>query len=201
MSRKSIGFDMDVSGVPFLIRALANQLPKRVYNKVVRRANNMAMTPVVKAAKKGTSIYGKPPRGESTGAMKKALSKRTKQYKASQTTFTVAGAKADAVYPGRPGTAANKPNKYAHLLEFGHRFAPRRKGARLDRMRESIVAGKRVKRFVTGNSQPLNTRARPFPVIGNAYAATKGTIQSIWKKEFRKGLFSELRMLKLRKGP
>lgn len=175
--KTSAFFDMEVGGGPEVNLAFL-LLPKRVFSKVARRANQAAVLPTLKAARKGTTIFN--PK-KSTGAYKKALTRKTKQYKSSMTTFSMVGARADFMLKGR------RPNKYAHLLEFGHRFTSTgAAGSKLDRKRQSR-SGKWS--FERGNDQEAKIRARPYPLIGNAYKATGRLMQ----KEFTKAMVSGTR--------
>ena len=186
--RRTIGADITVEGLPQLKRAF-QILPKRVLHKVMRQSNTNAMTPALKAARDWTRIVRK----DSTGAYKKSLTKKTKTYSKTSTVFSIVGAKSDYFFKGR------RPNKYAHLLEKGHRLAPRTSGAKLDRWRrvKDSQGHYTKKKFEKGNSAAIGF-VQAYPVIGSAYNQTSQVVTSKWKSEFAWRFDKEARILGLR---
>ena len=184
---------MAISGDKWIKHAF-KILPNNVFKRVLRKANHNAMTPALKEAR---VLSAKSNWKDSIGATAKAMTKKTKMYGKTFTAFSIVGAKADYSQIKTSATGKSsirKPNKYAHLLEHGHRLAPRIKGARLDRIRRRRDG---TKYFVAGNSQPTGS-VRAFKVIERAFKAAKSAIVNKWNHEFDTGFKKEASKLGLR---
>jgi len=105
-----------VSGLAEAVKALG-ELEPRVRDRVLRKAVRDACKPFVQAAKGHVPGAGAGYQGKATGLLQRLIGIKMRQKGAS-------GEKMVTAQVGVLGFAAS----YAHLLELGHRIAPRRKG-------------------------------------------------------------------------
>src|SRR5438105_3704771 len=96
-------------GAKELEKALKS-LGERTQRKVVRAAVNVAMTPVLKAARANAP--------EESGLLKESLAKKVKTYVESMTVVGIVGP--DTQTQGEFNGEKRKPANYAHLVEQGH---------------------------------------------------------------------------------
>ena len=107
------GYQFVVTGARELRRHL-RLLATAAANRVARRAVNMALTPVAKAAKRKAPVE--------TGLLKKSIGKKVKVYRRSEMVWGGVGPRKGFKGTGPDGKPRN-PLMYAHLVELGTKAA------------------------------------------------------------------------------
>ncbi len=181
-----------MSGITFdgmkKFNKIMEKLSFKEQKKIYRKANNKAMTPVIKRARSNLKAMNI----NDSGAMSKSLGKKTKIYAKSQVVNTTAGPRASftmevvrkqQVAPGvwRKRRMKARPANYIHLIERGHKIVAPRSLKSRDKKNGMGVA--KVKG--TGETIGFN-KARPF--LEPAIEASTAKIKAILAHELKKGL-------------
>jgi hypothetical protein len=148
------------------LQRILDALPGKVRRKVVRRAVNMAATPVVRAVKARAT--------KQSGTLKKSIRKKVKLYEGTAIALVGASSAVSGEHAGRK----RKPVYYSHLVEGGFDWKPnrRQKGHESNRKQRRSTSGRRV----TG---------RPF--MKPAFFASQAQAMTILEKELAAGVVKE----------
>ncbi len=159
-----------------LLNALA-VLPEKIFRKVVRRATNKAMTPVLKAARRLVS--------RRSGTLRKSLGKLTRVYPRRKTITTLVGPRSGYISP----TSGSRAGEYGNILEHG--AGP-----------HEIILGKPL--FLAGigliwGEKVMHPGTSPRPFLRPALSSNKAKAIGIFTKSVREGIEKETKAL-ARKG-
>lgn len=166
-----------------------DELPDRVFRKVIKKASNRAMSPVLKTAKARAP--------KETGLLRKSLGKKSKVYKRAGVQVTLVGPRTgfreEVMVEGPDGLMKDTrdPVKYAHLVEFG--TAPHEIGAERQRYvyDYSKPKGSRKKKVDTKVNQYTHPGSPPHPFMRPAFDENKAAIESIFRQETAAGVIEE----------
>lgn len=181
------GTNITLTGHRGLIKLL-RQLPDDVYRKVVKKANDDVMRPVLREAKKLTP--------SATGTLRRSLGIKTKLYPRRGVVFTLVGPRLGfgrKVSTGGGKSGFREPTKYAHMVEDGHRIA--RGGTTLRRNGESrFQAWARAKAH--GKKVAEHTgHVTPVWYLRRAWNGQKMTMFERYKAQLRVGILREAKRL------
>lgn len=140
-------------------------LPDKVQRKVTRRAVNLALTPVVKIARKLAAVR--------SGLLRKAIAKKVKVYRKGETVLGMVGINFDLV--GEWKGKKSRPAKYAHLIEYGFR----------------IVKGGSLKKRITALHAIVMKRVPARPFLRPAYEQGSGEMMQTLQSEMAAGISKE----------
>ena len=142
--RSNVTAGLTLQGDRELLNML-NALPDRVFAKVVKRATNSAMTPVLRDAKKIASSN----LIKDTGLLAESLGRKQKVYKRSGIVVVIVGPRKGFkrkvernYFGGEKKMVWADPLHYAHLVEFGHRLV--HGGALVRKDTGRLPAGKKL---------------------------------------------------------
>ncbi len=177
---------VSLTGDVELMRLLEN-LPDKVFKKVIGKASRKAMAPVVKSARRKAPAE--------TGLLRKSLGTKQKAYKKNGVTVTIVGPRKGfkskvKVDDGRGGTRteSRNPANYAHLVEFGTRPHSTSAGV------SSRSKDERTKAFTaTQTTKHPGTQAQPF--MRPAFDQNRGNIVRIMHEELAAGVVTEAKKL------
>lgn len=166
------------------LAALLKKLPDRVFNNVVRKANQDIMRPALKTAKQLAA--------KDTGVLRQSIGIKTKVYKKRGVVFTAIGPRVEfskKVKHGGGKSGVRWPVKYAHLVENGHRIA--RKGTVLNRRGQTLAQAKawaRKGKKTLGLSMGI---VRPHPFMRPAFNQHKHSMVGRYTLALRTGIMRE----------
>lgn len=149
------------------LRALFAELPKRVVNKCLRRAVQVASGPILKSAK------AKAPR--ESGLLKRSLVRKMKSRKGVHTATVGAKKGFSGTYRGKKRV----PSRYLHLVSKG--------------TRPHNVAGKKGLTAIHGSGFHPGAKANDF--LLEAYRANKANAERLAADSLKTSIYSEARKL------
>jgi hypothetical protein len=150
-----------------VLRRLARVEPA-IERKVLPSACRAGAAPQAKAAKRilrgMISNYSKPRSGMLAKSLRVRAGKRT--HRGVVTAIVMAGRKDVGIYKGK----TNKPSKYQHLVELGHRIVVRQSGGKTER---GFVLKRADGREIGGSLGRHAGNVPPRPFLNRAFEQTK----------------------------
>lgn len=171
MSGAMVTIQIDKAVERKLQRAL-HALPDKIFEKVVKSAANLAMRPVIRAARAKVPV--------NQGLLKASLGTRRKTYKRAKVVYVAVGPREGFK---DPETGA-EPRFYAHLVELGtapHNVPAPPGGLRIG---ESVVHG--------GVEHP---GAKPRPFLRPAIDENKQAVMHRYREQLWRGIEKEAKRL------
>jgi len=148
-------------------RAL-KQMPFKVFKKHVGRAAGMAMTPVLKDARKRVPVE--------EGDLKESLAKKRKQYVRRRTCWVGVG-------------PSGKTGQQGWLVEYGHRIVVGGTTARISG-RDKGKTPKAANQANTGKGRVVGM-VPPKPFLRPAFEANKAKVFSVYRRKLIAGIEKE----------